>query len=107
MFSWYEVNKLGIEGKFGPRWIKAAAIQLPNGKILYHSRHHLIIQDDVAHQKKLGNTNKIDRSNQGFLLNTGQFLDRKQALELAISNGQITEKKYNQYNLFSEELWTL
>ncbi len=41
---------------------------------------------------------------QGFVTNTGRFVDRKEGAELALSNGQI--KKLNwPPDLYSEDLW--
>ena len=45
MKSWHDVIVAGNNGEYGPRWIKAAAIRLPDGKILTHARHDLIIKD--------------------------------------------------------------
>ena len=107
MKSWHDVIVAGNNGEYGPRWIKAAAIRLPDGKILTHARHDLIIKDSREQRIKAGVTEKYDFTNQGFLLNTGEYINRKDAAILALSNGQITEKKYISDTLFSEELWSL
>lgn len=41
---------------------------------------------------------------QGFLSSTGRFLDRREALEVAIASGQVTTPR-NPRELFSEDLW--
>jgi len=43
---------------------------------------------------------------QGFVTSEGVFVDRKQALEIAIAAGQVVDKKSGNLNmLFSEDLW--
>lgn len=42
---------------------------------------------------------------QGFLTNTGRFVDRKEGAKIALATGQIKELKYQPNTLFSEDLW--
>ena len=44
------------------------------------------------------------RGTQGFVTNTGEFLDRSEAARLALENGQVEELATPPY-LFSEDLW--
>jgi hypothetical protein len=59
------------------------------------SRHHLIIHE---HRGMF----KTKDSVQGFITDTGEFLNRQQASEHAFNCGQIKE---NVGNLLSEDLW--
>lgn len=43
-----------------------------------------------------------DEKEQGFLTNTDRFVDRKEAVQIALASGQIQEPKHY---LFSEDLW--
>lgn len=62
------------------------------------NRHHHVIG-------LIGGISAPDK--QGFLDNTGRFLDRKQALKLAKLNGQLIRgtSGYQGNELFSEDLW--
>jgi hypothetical protein len=42
---------------------------------------------------------------QGFITDTGRFVDRKDALEIAKESGQIIEKHGNFKVLYSEDMW--
>ena len=102
--KWNQVIAAGEEGKFGPKWIMLAAIKIGD-KIRYDTRHHLIIQE-LAKNRKLANEPKPDYSNQGFLLNNGEFISREEAKLLSISNGQLT-KPSSSPRLYSEDLWEI
>jgi len=81
--------------------IEAAAI-LQNGKIYKGFRHHLIIRDIV---KELNI--KPVTGEQGFVTNSGRFVEREEALKIALAANQIKiENKIGNKNiLFSEEVW--
>jgi hypothetical protein len=89
---------LGCPGK-----IKSAAIQY-EGKIWTGKRHPEIIakmrEDGVPREG-------VAQANQGFVNYRGEFLDRKQALEIAVFHGQVNmaNKQGNQTELFSEDLY--
>lgn len=52
-----------------------------------------------------GNSNdRMGKEEQGFLLENGDFVDRKQAGDIALENGQVT-KLIAPPNLYSEDLW--
>jgi len=73
-----------------------AAIKI--GSYIYVDyRHHLCI----AKMNKEGQKGGI----QGFVNESGEFLDRKQALEEAIRCNQIVKKHGSQNILFSEDIW--
>lgn len=46
---------------------------------------------------------------QGFITSSGEFLDRKQAMQLAMANGQLNRRPGEQFyqgpELYSEDLW--
>jgi hypothetical protein len=42
---------------------------------------------------------------QGFTTNTGRFVDRQEAVEIARKAGQISKKHGNDSMLFSEDVW--
>ncbi len=93
----------GIDGKYGPNWIVAAAIEI-NGELKCSSRHHLILWAlDAAQKKNPGFKYKIGA--QGFMLQDGSFIDRVEALQLARQNGQLRDKNKIGDRLFSEDLW--
>ena len=66
-------------------------------------RHNHVIS--LAH-KKLGLSEDpmepLREDVQGFLTNSGRFVDRKEAVEIAVKAGQIPGYKYE---LFSEDVW--
>jgi hypothetical protein len=80
--------------------IIAAAIKL--GDKVYSvprpGRHHNVIQQ--MRQQGVGRGD-IAQGIQGFLTQSGQFLDRIEAAKLALSNGQVSHST----ELFSEDLW--
>ncbi len=66
-------------------------------------RHH-----HVLHLMNRGSYKNID-AEQGFLDNSGKFVDREEAFKLACLNGQLKRRQgtgcYNGDELFSEDLW--
>jgi hypothetical protein len=42
---------------------------------------------------------------QGFLTSRSRFVDRKEALQIALAAGQITAPKFQPNQLFSEDVW--
>lgn len=77
--------------------IVASAI-LKDGKIYTGHRHHNILNDAVP----LGS---LKNGEQGFVTESGEFLNRKDAAKYALDCGQIKELKFNSKELFSEDLW--
>jgi len=57
-------------------------------------RHHNVLWQGEHVSRQL--------SHQGFLTNTGRFVDRKEGMEIAFSAGQINERKNL---LYSEDLY--
>jgi hypothetical protein len=108
MKTWSEVRIAGYAGAYGPRWICAAAIRLNNNDktVLHHARHHFIIGEESIRRKRMG-LSGVSYADQGFLTNTSEYISREEACTLALQNGQIEEKQYQQNSLFSEELWSL
>lgn len=75
---------------------------LYNGEIFLGKRHPNCIRSiiDIKHVPKVE-----ARHPQGFYTNKGRFLDREEAAELALANGQCKKLKFNSKELFSEDLW--
>ena len=64
------------------------------------NRHHNVIK--TMHD----NGESAKSGIQGFVTDTGAFLNREQARSYALAIGQVSEKKLNhQRELFSEDLW--
>ena len=81
--------------------ITAAAIR-QDGVVCYlppPARHH----DIIAYI--YGQTQKPVTGEQGFLTDTGRFVDREVGLHIAKKANQIIEKTGNQKYLFSEDMW--
>lgn len=65
-------------------------------------RHHHVIKliiDTTAAKRVPAD------STQGFVTNTGRFLDREEACVVAIRADQLIRKTYPENLLFSEDLW--
>lgn len=87
--------------------IVAAALKLANLIISAPppARHHTLING-------LGEATGVPRltrmDDQGFLTNTGRFVDRVEAKKIALAAGQCTEDKCllkDAEDLYSEDLW--
>lgn len=83
--------------------IVAAAIQFCGLTISIPApaRHHHIAHKIIL---DLGLTDHAQR-NQGFLTNTGRFVDRHEAANIARAAGQIIKKTGPEDELFSEDVW--
>lgn len=86
--------------------ITHVAVKLANGTIYSMprpNRHHNVIR----HMSQ----DKVDYKNnkEGFLDDQGNFLDRYEAYNLAVSTGQINRRKGEQFyqgpELYSEDIW--
>lgn len=64
------------------------------------NRHHHCIQ--LAFEA-LGHS--IHAESQGFMTNTGRYVEREEALAIAKAANQIIRQPAPQYLLFSEDLW--
>ena len=84
--------------------IVCAACLYDNGVIIVSARHY-----DTLMCNQLAIMNPSQRANevqQGFIDQWGNFLDRKEALEVARRQGQIyRELNYNTEELYSEMLY--
>jgi hypothetical protein len=81
--------------------IVAAAVQF-NGVIFTipkPARHH-----NIVHAMFYMGLPKLAQQEQGFLLDSGQYINRKDAAILALANGQVAELEAPPY-LYSEDLW--
>lgn len=47
----------------------------------------------------------VNTVNQGFLTSTGRFVERTEALKIALASGQPCAAPDNAYILFSEDVW--
>ena len=77
-----------------PSRIIAAAI-MKGGRIFVGSRHHIIINCADPPGSLRG-------GEQGFITDTGEFVNRRDAADIAYFCGQIEKPKLT---LFSEDLW--
>ena len=99
---------LGCPGKIKSAAIKGDTIHITHIKRSYTiytgKRHHNVIAKMV---ESGCSREEIARSEQGFINYRGEFLDRKQALEIAVFYGQVNmaNKQGNQTELFSEDLY--
>ena len=66
------------------------------------NRHHHVIRLMVNEGVPLPVTKDAI---QGFITNTGEFLDRKEAYKVVIENGQNVVELHHDYDLFSEDVW--
>lgn len=82
--------------------IKAAAIRLDTGEILTRpppARHPSLILDAQAQAKSLSG------STQGFLTESGEFVDRKEAFKIAQRAQQFIRPGIEPPTLYTEDLW--
>lgn len=84
------------------RRIVKAAIQLPTGMIIEGHRHH----DCLAQMHSIMNLSVYERRGhvQGFITSDGFFVNRREAMEIAIKSHQVSEK-YKGMELYSEDLY--
>lgn len=76
--------------------IKSAALRSKDGKIYTGEYHGIIFQQEPK--------GILRNAEQGFITTDGKFVDRKEALKIAIENNQIITKHGSEYELFSEDL---
>lgn len=87
----------------------AAAAVLHEG-VIYSKprphRHHHILHEHVVTDEK-GNIlrGKLLGGRQGFVTDTGRFVDRREACEIAREANQIVQKHGPDDVLFSEDMW--
>ena len=65
------------------------------------NRHHDVI--DLIYERR--QDGKMVTGEQGFLDSEGKFLDRKEALHVAVEADQLIRKTFPENELFSEDLW--
>ena len=91
-------------------WIVESAI-LIRGHLWRGRRHHDIIR---AASRQIGwkyshsefpGPGVSGSDPQGFVTNRGNFVTREMGAEIALASGQIRELKFNQQELFSEDLY--
>lgn len=82
--------------------IVQAAIKFTDGKVYVGKRHHDCIRIicEQTGAKRVG-TGSV----QGFVTDTGEFVDREQAAVIALACKQIERLKYSRTELFSEDLY--
>lgn len=93
-----------LKKKGRPEYVVACAIQHPSG-VIYAApapgrHHHLIWAMDAFGHAGIEQTRK-----QGFLTNTGRFVRRKDALNLAKAARQIVKKHPHHSELYTEDMW--
>jgi hypothetical protein len=78
--------------KSGKEYIERAAIKLKDGQIFTGAAHYQAVDEAVG--KKLlayEDENLADKYTDGFMTNTGRFVDRAEAAKIAQSVGQLAE----------------
>ncbi|MGB3042488.1 MAG: hypothetical protein WBB98_04820 [Xanthobacteraceae bacterium] len=83
--------------------IVAAALRVKGMTIsdIPPARHHTLLWaiSEIDSELRLG------PESQGFTTSMGRFVDRKEALRIALDAKQIDKPKYQPHQLFSEDLW--
>lgn len=64
------------------------------------ARHH-----DVLHMMANNGIPQDEQTVQGFMTDSGRFVNRVEACQIADAAGQIINKTYPLYELFSEDVW--
>lgn len=113
----FPLHQLKVIEDAMPETIVAAAIRTrfecpgtPNGEQIVSApppaRHHTLIHPLNELATKAG-SKRVQPEDQGFLTSTGRFVDRKEAMQIAISSGQpmINHPSRNNHTLYSEDLW--
>lgn len=80
--------------------IKEAAIRVFSGKIYTGKRHC----DCIMAAGKAGETGSLDRE-QGFMTESGRFVGRREAREIAEKAGQLIERASKGNILYSEDIY--
>ena len=108
--SWYDSNGKSITKPI-LETIECAAILDVNGKAHYISkpaRHHHILwwMKGRLHEVAglTSNDMQYEEHSQGFMTNTGRYVDRVEAAQIALKAGQYTNLNGSDL-LFSEDLW--
>lgn len=80
--------------------IDCAAIKMPDGRVWTGKRHHHCIHTifQATGQKAVGGI-------QGFVTMAGRFVDREEAMKIAIEAGQVKHAPPFEATLFSEDLY--
>lgn len=87
-----------------PERIIASSIKHPDGKIYAADapgRHHHCIALMSLH----GVTGPGNTQNQGFITNTGRYVNRREGLAIAVAANQLIQKTNPPEILFSEDVW--
>lgn len=80
-----------------PTAIKEAAIRTPEGKIYSGAMHVSALHQAIYDRREAGLPEmRLTESDTGFVTNGGEFLDRKEALQRALNEKQITERTYKE-----------
>ena len=102
-----EVVPKPLDQRTVPERIVAAAI-VDDNAVMYSmprpNRHHHIIHA-ISEQDVAGVVNIMDPSGQGFLTSYNRFVDREDALLIAVKAGQVQSGNHHKRHLFSEDVW--
>lgn len=75
------------------------------GVVICGHRHHNCINTLLSLTGKRTVNSEVGETVQGFLTNKNRFVDRIEGAEIALSSNQISELKYRNKKLFSEDLY--
>ena len=85
--------------------IVKSALKATDGTVHTGHRHADIFRDsDIESEKKFGPERYFLNAIQGFVTDTGEFLDRVEAAKHAIECGQIKATRWGP-RLYSEDVW--
>jgi hypothetical protein len=88
--------------------IAAAAIRHPDGEVFSvppPGRHNHVIFLMIESGRYPVDANGERRMSQGFVTNTGRFVDRVEARGIAEEAGQLIDRAQTSSRLFSEDMW--
>jgi len=87
--------------------IESASIRVKaTGRIYIGMRHYIIMQSVDEDCNRLIADCHTDAIDQGFITDAGDYIDREEALKIAVACGQVKmeNKVGNKYMLFSEDI---
>lgn len=99
-----------IPGEYGQRRVVCAANLYSDGTLVLGPRHHdAVMRAQISswtHNKRMELAVEILKESQGFIDQFGVFMDRKEALKVALESGQrIYRCGGDDHQLYSENLY--
>ena len=94
-----------------PEHIVSAAIRVPGIDVDGYKPYHVVLSVERPgrhhHVAWFLGSHGVDHPDQGFITNTGRFVDRKEGCIIARDAGQLEgrTKTGGEHTLYSEDLW--